>query len=266
MTTSRRCGLSVVVGSGKGWESEGWRAVVETARIAEHCGFHSIWLTDGKRDVHEVQPNPALVAAAVAVNTQRIRVRVETTVRPGSDHLRAAEDWSVVDNLSNARVELVSALGADRAGEQILAIRDLWSGKPVLRAGPGEEEYDVRTYPAPSQADLTLWLADSGDGLPSEITPEMTTGVFVREELAFDQIAKRVALLREQFEAAGGGPARLAVTAGTALGPEEIQEIHGLGVEEVVYEIDIEGTRDHIAETITALARASGLTAVTEIE
>ncbi|MER7279806.1 LLM class flavin-dependent oxidoreductase [Dactylosporangium sp. NPDC000244] len=260
MTISRLRGLSVVIGSGKGWESEGWRAAVETARIAESCGFHSIWLTDGGRDVDEVRHNPALVAAAVAVNTRRIRVRVEVADPPASDPLRVAEEWSVVDNLSDARVELLSRLRGDRAGAQILSVRELWSGKPVLRAGPGEEEYSVRTYPAPRRPEPTCWFADLGAGPASGIPPELNAGVFIAGELAVDRIAQRAGLLRDQFQAMRGRPARLAVAAGTTLRPEEVQEIYALGVEELVYTLDIEATRDHLAEAVTELARAKGLT------
>nr|BFE64724.1 hypothetical protein GCM10020063_092500 [Dactylosporangium thailandense] len=260
MTISRLCGLSVVIGSGKDWETEGWCAVVEAARIAESCGFHSIWLTDGRHDADEARHNPALVAAAVSVNTRRIRVRVEVAEPPASDPLRVAEDWSVVDNLSDARVELLSRLRGDRAGARILSIRELWSGKHVLRAGPGDEEYSVRTYPAPRRPDPTFWFADHGDGPVPGIPPELNAGVLIAGELAVDQIAQRAGLVREQFQATHGRPARLAVAVGTALRPEEIQEISALGVEELVYSVDIEATRDHLAEAVTELARAKGLT------
>lgn len=289
MTTSREarrgddkrlCGLSVPLGVGGSWEREGWRAVVEAARVAELCGFHSIWLTQGDSGVDTAQPNPMLVAAAVSVSTQDIRVRVEKAEQPGHDPLRTAEDWSVVDNLSNARVEVLSRVGRRREGEplpgglsegvdraraQILSTRHLWSGKHVLRAGPEEEEYSVHTYPAPQYPDPAFWLADGGDGLGLRLSAELNTGVYLIDDLVFDQIAERVALSEEQFRAVTGRPGRVAVAAGTALSPEEIQGIHALGVEEVVHELDIESARGRLAEAITEIAQANDLMAMSEI-
>jgi alkanesulfonate monooxygenase SsuD/methylene tetrahydromethanopterin reductase-like flavin-dependent oxidoreductase (luciferase family) len=289
MTTSREaprgddkrlCGLSVPLGVGGSWEKEGWRAVVEAARIAELCGFHSIWLTHGDCGVDAAQPNPVLVAAAVSVSTQHIRVRVEKSEQPEHDPLRIAEDWSVVDNLSNARVELLSRVGrrkegeplpgghsdgVDRARAQILSTRHLWSGKHVLRAGPEEKECSVHTYPAPQHADPAFWLADCGDGLGIRLSAELNTGVYIIDDLAFDQIAERVVLSEEQFRAVNGRPGRVAVAAGTALSPEEIQGIHALGVEEVVHELDIEAARGRLTEAITELAHTNDLMAMSEM-
>ncbi|MFJ5309825.1 LLM class flavin-dependent oxidoreductase [Streptomyces sp. NPDC088350] len=262
---TRLCGLSIAVGVGTSWEKEGWRAVVEAARTAELCGFHSIWLTGGDRTVDRVRPNPALVAAAVSVSTQNIRLRVEMA-ESGHDPLRVAEDWSVVDNLSDSRVELLyPAEAADRTRAQLLSTRDLWNGKDVLRAGPGENEYNVRIYPAPQQAAPTFWLADGDDGLGRELSAEMNTGVYIVDDLSFDQIAERIALLQEQFRAVNGNPGRVAVAAGTALSPEDIQGIHALGVEEVVHRLDIEAVQERLTEAVTELAHANDLVSNGEI-
>ncbi|OON81418.1 hypothetical protein B1H18_08870 [Streptomyces tsukubensis] len=257
----RLCGISIaVVGDVGGRGASGWRETTEAARIAELCGFNSVWLTRGSTGLGEVQPNPALTAAAVAVTTRSIKVRVEVTEQLRDNSLRAAEDWSVVDNLSNARVELLSAAEHRKEMEPISRdLRDLWNGNQVRRAGPGKEEYTVHTFPAPQQADPMFWLTDSGDGAELQLAGSAGTGVFVRKELAFDQMVERVGALQEQYQAATRNLGRVAVTVNTTTGQEEIQQLRALGVEEVVYEIDLDSTRGHLTEALTELAHANHL-------
>ncbi len=135
----------------------------------------------------------------------------------------------------------------------------------MLRAGPEEEEYSVHTYPAPQHADPVFWLAECGDGLGLKLSAELNTGVYITDDLTFDQIAERVVLSEEQFRAVNGRPGRVAVAAGTALSPEEIQGIHALGVEEVVHELDIEAARGRLTEAITELAHTNDLMAMSAI-
>ena len=56
-------------------------------------------------------PNPALTSAAVAAVTKRVGLRAGSVVLPLHNPLRCAEEWSVVDNLSDGRVGLSFASG-----------------------------------------------------------------------------------------------------------------------------------------------------------
>lgn len=87
-------------------------SVIETARFADERGFSSVWLPE--RHFHSfggLFPNPAVLAAVLARETERIRINAGSVVLPLHDPIRVAEEWSVVDNLSGGRVGIGCATG-----------------------------------------------------------------------------------------------------------------------------------------------------------
>ena len=68
-------------------------------------GFKAVWTPE--RHFHAfggLYPNPAVTSAAVAAITTRVRVRAGSVVLPLHNPIRVAEEWAVVDNLSQGRV------------------------------------------------------------------------------------------------------------------------------------------------------------------
>lgn len=153
--------------------------LVETARFADERGFSSLWLPE--RHFHSfggLFPNPAVLAAALARETSRIRLNAGSVVLPLHDPVRIAEEWSVVDNLSGGRVGLGCATGwhaqdfalhpdrFERRKEIAFAHLDevttLWRGGAVRRTGGEGEPVDVRIHPRPVQELPPMFLATSG--------------------------------------------------------------------------------------------------------
>jgi alkanesulfonate monooxygenase SsuD/methylene tetrahydromethanopterin reductase-like flavin-dependent oxidoreductase (luciferase family) len=52
-----------------------------------------------------------VLAAALAVSTSNIRIRAGSVISPLQNPIRVAEEWSIVDNLSNGRVDLAFGQG-----------------------------------------------------------------------------------------------------------------------------------------------------------
>ena len=82
------------------------------AKFADRHGFAAVWTPE--RHFHAfggLYPNPAVTSAALAAVTERVadprRQRRAAAAQPD----RVAEEWSVVDNLSNGRVGLSFASG-----------------------------------------------------------------------------------------------------------------------------------------------------------
>ncbi|MFD8462696.1 LLM class flavin-dependent oxidoreductase [Streptomyces antimycoticus] len=212
MPAKRALGLSSTGGVGQ-------HRLTAAARTAEECGFDGVWLLDDRTE-DIARPNPAIVAALIAVSTSSIRVGARLLAGPGDDALRAAEHWSVVDNLSNGRLALFS----DTPGEaHHRTVRDLWEGQEVRRPGPGGQDYVVRAFPPPCQARFPLWL-------------------MVRNG---DQVAERVRHLSEE-------PMGVSVLADGLKVPRSVHD----AAHEVVYRLDVEAAGDHLLEDITKLAGA----------
>lgn len=152
-----------------------YELVLATAAFADEHGFEAVWLPE--RHFHPFGgafPNPALVASAIAVRTRRVRLRAGSVVLPLHDPLRVAEDWAVVDRLSEGRVDVSLApgfmandfvLAPDRfperrrhLGDGIDALLAAWRGEPQLRVNGEGAEVEITTFPRPVQAELDLWL------------------------------------------------------------------------------------------------------------
>ena len=91
---------------------EGYRLLLESARFADRNGFEAVWTPE--RHFHAFggsYPNPSVVGAAVAAITERIHVRAGSVVLPLHSPIRVAEEWAIVDNLTNGRTGISFAAG-----------------------------------------------------------------------------------------------------------------------------------------------------------
>ena len=84
----------------------------ESTKLADRLGFEAVWIPE--RHFHAfggMFPNPALAAVFLAEQTKQIRLRAGSVVLPLHHPIRVAEEWAVVDNLSNGRVDIAFAIG-----------------------------------------------------------------------------------------------------------------------------------------------------------
>lgn len=159
--------------------AERYRLLLDSARFADANGFTAIWLPE--RHFHRfggLYPNPAILGAALAASTARLRIRAGSVVLPLHHPVRVAEDWSVIDNLSGGRVDVAFATGwnpddfvlapenyagrveTTRSGMQI--VQRLWRGDQVRLGNGTGEERTIGLFPAPIQPTLPTWLTCSG--------------------------------------------------------------------------------------------------------
>lgn len=158
-----------------------YRMLLEGAKFADSNGFSAVWTPE--RHFHEfggIFPNPSVTGAAVAAITKNIQVRSGSCVLPLHNPIRVAEEWSVVDNISNGRVGLSFATGwvlndflafapsdYDRRHEKmykdIETVKHLWKGGTVNLSSNGGKDAEVRIYPKPIQEELPVWITAAGN-------------------------------------------------------------------------------------------------------
>ncbi|MBL1076413.1 LLM class flavin-dependent oxidoreductase [Nocardia sp. 2] len=207
-----------------------YHLLLESARFADRHGFHAMWLPE--RHFHSfggLYPNPAVLGAALAATTERVRIRAGSVVLPLHNPVRVAEDWSVVDNLSNGRVDIAFATGwnaddfvladhnyADRvevtrSGMETVA--RLWRGEPISLPNGAGEQRSVRIFPAPIQPALPVWLTCSGGIERFEMAGAL--GVNILTALLFqevDELAEKLSAYRRARAEHGHGSADGTVT------------------------------------------------------
>ncbi|GLW52692.1 MupA/Atu3671 family FMN-dependent luciferase-like monooxygenase [Kitasatospora phosalacinea] len=171
-------GLGVIFFSGLIDGTDPYDLLLDVSRYIDRAGFTAIWTPERHfTEVGGAYPNPAVLGAALATVTERVRIRAGSVNLPLHDVLRAAEEWALVDNLSGGRVDLALAPGwhardfvlnpegyekrsllLNEAREQL---QGLWRGTPLQRRDPAGEVHDVLTFPRPVQPELPVWLTTS---------------------------------------------------------------------------------------------------------
>ena len=99
-----------------------YRFFLEVAKFADTNGFYRLWLPE--RHFHPFGGNfssPAVLAAALATHTSRIRIGAGSVVLPLHHPVRVAEEWAIVDNLSGGRVDVSFTKGWNRS-ENVLSL------------------------------------------------------------------------------------------------------------------------------------------------
>jgi natural product biosynthesis luciferase-like monooxygenase protein len=141
---------------------------------ADRLGFRAIWTPERHfTDVGAASPNPAILSAALAACTNRIELRAGSVVAPLHHPVQIAEDWAMVDRLSNGRAGVAFASGwvpddfifapedyANRRAvtlDAVEAVRDLWRGATrAYRNGVGAST-DIAIRPVPTR-EIPVWL------------------------------------------------------------------------------------------------------------
>ncbi|KXU32649.1 hypothetical protein A0J57_08855 [Sphingobium sp. 22B] len=218
--------------------SDKYRLLLEGARFADTHGFAALWTPE--RHFHAfggLYPNPAVTGAALAAITSRVQIRGGSVVLPLHHPARVAEEWSVVDNISNGRVGIAFASGwqpndfllrpeayADRnAGllRDMETVRALWRGETRRFDGPvGPAE--VRTLPRPVQPELPCWITSAGS--IETFAAAGRAGASILTHLlgqSIDELAGKIATYRQARRNAGHeGEGQVALMLHSFVGPD----------------------------------------------
>ncbi|MEL7147820.1 MAG: LLM class flavin-dependent oxidoreductase [Bacteroidota bacterium] len=132
---------------------------------ADQEGFKFVWVVDGYfQSTINLQLNPAVLHSALSVITSSVSLRGECMISTFRDVLREAEEWSVIDNLSNGRagLALYTVSESGQPIEETIAymknLKDLWKGHSVQRKNGLGEEIEVKIFPRPIQEESPVWI------------------------------------------------------------------------------------------------------------
>ncbi|MEM9819582.1 MAG: MupA/Atu3671 family FMN-dependent luciferase-like monooxygenase [Bacteroidota bacterium] len=202
-----------------------YELLLEGAKFADQNGLSAVWVPE--RHFHQVgdpYPNPSVAAAAVATITKNIKLRSGSLVLPLHDPIRAAEEWSMVDNLSNGRAEVSIASGWNPNDfiyapedyenrhyvmrDKIEIFRNLWQGGHCTRTNGKGEDFNVYLHPKPIQKDIPVWLTSVGSPetfrYAGAIGANILTNVLAQD---VDQMAETIKIYRTARLQHGHDPA-----------------------------------------------------------
>jgi natural product biosynthesis luciferase-like monooxygenase protein len=208
-----------------------YELLLEGAKFADANGFCAVWTPE--RHFHAFggpYPNPSVTGAAVAAVTKRIGVRAGSCVAPLHHPARIAEEWAVIDNLTNGRAGLAIASGwqpddfllrPENAPpnnkpamlDAIETLRKLWRGEPVAFDRPLGGTIDVVTQPRPVSKDLPVWVTTAGN--PDTWKEAGRIGANVLTHLlgqSIEEVAEKIGIYHAALKEAGYDPAAYTVT------------------------------------------------------
>ena len=218
-------------GNDDGQGSKKYELLLEGAKFADANGFCAVWTPE--RHFHAFggpYPNPSVTGAAVAAVTKQIGVRAGSCVSPLHHTARIAEEWAVIDNLTNGRAGLAIASGwqpddfvlrpentpprnREVMFEQMADLRKLWRGEEVEFAKKDGSMHAVLTQPRPVSKELPLWVTTAGN--PETWKDAGRNGCNVLTHLlgqSVEEVGAKVALYHDALREAGHNPDDFTVT------------------------------------------------------
>ena len=143
---------------------------------AEDYGFDSVWPAEHHFREYGHCATPALILAALATRTKRLRLGTGVVVLPLNHPVRVAEDYAFLDVLSNGRVDLgigrgyqpheYAGYGVDQTRskeifrEGIEIIQKAWTEERFSYEGEFYQVHDLSVQPKPLQKPHPpIWMA-----------------------------------------------------------------------------------------------------------
>ncbi|HEX7936300.1 MAG TPA: MupA/Atu3671 family FMN-dependent luciferase-like monooxygenase [Paraburkholderia sp.] len=197
---------------------------LDAARFADRHGFDAVWTPE--RHFHEVgglYPNPATLSAALAMITERVKLRAGSVALPLHQVLRVAEEWAVVDCLSSGRAGVSIATGwhprdfvlapghfktrrEDRM-HGIELLRKLWAGEAITLEDGQQASTLIRIFPRPVQPTLPLSVTATGHPDTFEYAGRIGAGVLTHLwDQSIGKLGENLQVYRAALAAAGHAP------------------------------------------------------------
>ena len=203
--------------------------LMEEVALADEVGLDVFGVGEHHRPDYVVS-TPAVVLAAAAVRTKRIRLTSAVTVLSSDDPVRVFQEFATVDLLSHGRAEIMAGRGSfiesfplfgydlhdydslfSEKLELLLKVRDNdrvnWEGRhrAALKDQP--------VYPRPVQSPIPVWVAVGGT--PQSVVRAATLGLPMALAIiggSPERFVPFVDLYREAWEKAGHDPKTLEVS------------------------------------------------------
>ena len=205
------------------------RDLMEEIELADQLGLDVFGVGEHHRPDYVVS-SPAVVLAAAAERTKKIRLTSAVSVLSSDDPVRVFQDFATLDLLSGGRAEIMAGRGSfiesfplfgydldhydelfEEKLELLLLLRE---NERVTWRGRHRESLDnLGVYPRPLQNPLPVWIAVGGT--PQSVVRAATLGLPMALAIIGGEPARfvpMVDLYRDAARRAGHDPAQLAVS------------------------------------------------------
>jgi probable LLM family oxidoreductase len=200
--------------------------LLEEAALADDVGIDVFGIGEHHRADY-LASTPAVVLAAIAARTSRIRLNSAVTVLSSDDPVRVFQEFSTLDLLSNGRAEIIAGRGSfiesfPLFGYELQDYDALFTEKLELLMKLRTEERvtwqgrfrapldDQAVFPRPVQQPIPLWIAVGGT--PQSVVRAATLGLPMALAIiggSPERFVPYTDLYREAWQKAGRDPSQV---------------------------------------------------------
>jgi probable LLM family oxidoreductase len=205
------------------------RHLLEEIGLADQVGLDVFGVGEHHRPDYAVSA-PAVVLAAAAARTERIRLTSAVSVLSSDDPVRVFQDFATIDLISGGRAEIMAGRGSftesfplfgqdlaeydELFAEKLDLLLEVRANEQVTWSGRHRPAIEGRgIFPRPVQDPLPVWVAVGGT--PNSVVRAATLGLPIALAIIGGAPARFkpvVDLYREAAHQAGHDPARLPVS------------------------------------------------------
>lgn len=218
-------------GNDDGVGRDKYALLLEGAQFADKNGFSAVWTPE--RHFHAfggLYPNPSVTGAAVAAVTRNIAVRAGSCVAPLHHTARIAEEWAVIDNLTDGKTGIAIASGwqpddfilrpentppenKPAMSRAINDLRALWAGEKVAFPKADGTMHEVMTQPRPVSKELQIWVTTAGNPETWRQAGEMGANVLTHLlGQSVQEVGEKIEIYHAALRGAGHNPENFTVT------------------------------------------------------
>ncbi len=195
--------------------------LLDTVKYADANKFTAIWTPERHfGEFGGAFPSPSVLSSALSVLTKNLQIRSGSVVLPLHDPIRVAEEWAIIDNLSNGRVGLSIASGwhpddfvfyqSDYHNrhqilrEKVEELKKLWEGIPIVRKNGVGQDFEIKIRPQPKQKELPIWITAAGNPNTFEYAGEIGANILTHLlGQSLDQLTENIRVYHAALEANG---------------------------------------------------------------
>ena len=149
--------------------------MLEQIQYGEELGFESVWLAEHHFSSYGSMPSPQVAAAAISQITKKMDIGIGVSILNFDNPVRIAEDYAMVDILSNGRLKFGAGRGyqpleakglgislektRERFWEYVDIIQGLWSHDSFSYHGEFYQFDDLKLTPKPVQKRIPFYHA-----------------------------------------------------------------------------------------------------------
>ncbi|MCL4319567.1 MAG: LLM class flavin-dependent oxidoreductase [Firmicutes bacterium] len=198
------------------------KQLAEQGVLAEELGFHSFWVPEHHFALLGVLPSPSLLLAYVAARTKRLRLAPATVLLPVNHPVRMAEEFALLDVLSDGRAIFSAGRGYDKREydvfetnfeqsrniffEQLEIIKGLWTNSTYSHSGSFYHIPETTIVPRPVQHPYPPIYLAAFSGPTIKKAAEMGENVIFAPfaaSMVFGSVAKAVETFQTESQAHG---------------------------------------------------------------